>query len=116
MAKSAATLRAADTVDPADVERFERVATEWWDPAGPFRPLHRMNPLRIGFIRDRVAAHFGRDPLGRKPLEGLAVLDAGCGGGLPSEPMARLGATVRSEGRRGGEEGVRTGRFRWVAE
>ncbi|HET8727805.1 MAG TPA: bifunctional 2-polyprenyl-6-hydroxyphenol methylase/3-demethylubiquinol 3-O-methyltransferase UbiG [Alphaproteobacteria bacterium] len=83
---------AADTVDRADIDRFERVAAEWWDPSGPFKPLHRMNPLRVGFIRDRVAAHFGRDPLGRKPLDGLRLVDVGCGGGLLTEPMARLGA------------------------
>lgn len=90
MAKAATT----DTVDRADLDRFERVAAEWWDPSGPFKPLHRMNPLRIGFIRDRVAAQAGRDPLGPKPLAGLSLVDVGCGGGLLSEPMARLGATV----------------------
>lgn len=85
---------ATDTVDPADVARFERIAADWWSPSGPFKPLHRMNPARIGFIRDQVAAHFGRDPLGRRPLAGLTLVDVGCGGGLLSEPMARLGAEV----------------------
>jgi 2-polyprenyl-6-hydroxyphenyl methylase/3-demethylubiquinone-9 3-methyltransferase len=82
------------TVDPAEVERFSRIAAEWWDPTGKFAPLHRLNPLRIGYIRDRAAAHWQRDALSGKPLEGLSVLDIGCGGGLLSEPMARLGATV----------------------
>jgi 2-polyprenyl-6-hydroxyphenyl methylase/3-demethylubiquinone-9 3-methyltransferase len=82
------------TVDPAEVERFSRIAAEWWDPAGKFAPLHRLNPLRIGYVRDRAAAHWRRDALGGKPLEGLSVLDIGCGGGLLSEPMTRLGAKV----------------------
>lgn len=89
----------ASTVDAAEVERFSRIAEEWWDEGGKFAPLHRLNPARIGFIRDRVAAHYGRDPLdfgpdGAGPLRGLSLLDIGCGGGLVCEPMARLGATV----------------------
>lgn len=84
----------AATVDSAEIARFESMAADWWDPDGKFRPLHRMNPLRIGYIRDRICARLGRDPLAPKPLSGLAVLDIGCGGGLLSEPMARLGATV----------------------
>ena len=84
----------AGTVDPADVERFSRIADEWWDPTGNFAPLHRLNPLRIGYVRDRVAAHWQRDPLGGDPLQGLSLLDIGCGGGLLSEPMTRLGAAV----------------------
>lgn len=88
-------LRASDsTVDPAEVERFAALAEEWWDPRGKFAPLHRFNPVRLGFIRDRLAALKGRDPLGDKPLEGLSVLDVGCGGGLVAEPLARLGAAV----------------------
>jgi 2-polyprenyl-6-hydroxyphenyl methylase/3-demethylubiquinone-9 3-methyltransferase len=82
------------TVDPAEVERFQRVAEEWWDPNGKLAPLHRLNPLRLGYIRDRAAAHWGRDPLGEAPLAGRSVLDVGCGGGLISEPMTRLGAKV----------------------
>ncbi len=82
------------TVDPAEIERFSRIAAEWWDPAGKFAPLHRLNPVRIGYIRDRAAAHWQRDPLADGPLRDLAVLDIGCGGGLLSEPMARLGAAV----------------------
>jgi len=84
----------ASTVDPAEIERFARIANEWWDPRGKFAPLHRLNPVRLGFIRDRAAAHWQRDPLSGTPLQGLSVLDIGCGGGLICEPMARLGATV----------------------
>ncbi|WP_343711824.1 bifunctional 2-polyprenyl-6-hydroxyphenol methylase/3-demethylubiquinol 3-O-methyltransferase UbiG [Inquilinus sp.] len=84
----------AATIDSAEIARFESMAADWWDPDGKFRPLHRMNPLRIGYIRDRICARLGRDPLAPKPLAGLSVLDIGCGGGLLSEPMARLGAAV----------------------
>ena len=82
------------TVDPAEVERFARIAEEWWDPRGKFAPLHRLNPVRLAFIRDRAAAHWQRDALSGSPLQGLSLLDIGCGGGLISEPMARLGAQV----------------------
>lgn len=82
------------TVDPAEIERFSRIAAEWWDPTGKFAPLHRLNPLRIGYIRDRAAQHWQRDPLSGQPLQGLSLLDIGCGGGLLSEPMTRLGAQV----------------------
>lgn len=85
---------AESTVDPAEVERFSRIAEEWWDPGGKFAPLHRLNPVRIGWIRDRIAGHWQRDPLAATPLAGLTLLDIGCGGGLISEPMARLGAAV----------------------
>lgn len=82
----------AGTVDPAEVERFSRIADEWWDPTGKFAPLHRLNPVRIGYVRDRVATHWQRDALNGDPLQGLSLLDIGCGGGLLSEPMTRLGA------------------------
>ena len=85
---------APGTVDPAEVERFSRIADEWWDPAGKFAPLHRLNPVRIGYVRDRAAAHWQRDALSGHPLDGLSLLDIGCGGGLLSEPMTRLGARV----------------------
>jgi 2-polyprenyl-6-hydroxyphenyl methylase/3-demethylubiquinone-9 3-methyltransferase len=70
------------------------MAEEWWDPDGKFRPLHKFNPVRLEFLRDRICARFGRDPLGDRPLEGLTIADIGCGGGLLSEPMTRLGARV----------------------
>jgi 2-polyprenyl-6-hydroxyphenyl methylase/3-demethylubiquinone-9 3-methyltransferase len=82
------------TVDIDEVERFSALAAEWWNPNGKFRPLHKFNPVRLAYIRDQVAAHFGRDPHAAKPLDGLRILDIGCGGGLLCEPMARLGAEV----------------------
>ncbi len=82
------------SVDAAEVAKLSASAEEWWDPAGRFRPLHRLNPVRLAFIRDRVAAHAGRDPLAERPLQGLRLLDIGCGGGLLAEPLARLGAEV----------------------
>jgi 2-polyprenyl-6-hydroxyphenyl methylase/3-demethylubiquinone-9 3-methyltransferase len=87
-------MTAAASIDPAEVARFSAMAEEWWDPNGKFRPLHQLNPARLQFIRDRLAGHFGRDGLAPSPLSGLRVLDIGCGGGLVSEPMARLGAAV----------------------
>lgn len=84
----------ASSIDPAEVERFSRIAAEWWDPHGKFAPLHRFNPVRLGFIRERALARFGRDPSARRPFEGLSLLDIGCGGGLLSEPMRRLGFAV----------------------
>jgi 2-polyprenyl-6-hydroxyphenyl methylase/3-demethylubiquinone-9 3-methyltransferase len=85
---------ATSSVDAEEIERFEAVAPDWWDTKGPFRPLHKLNPARLAFLRDTIAAHSGRDALGPRPLDGLAVLDIGCGGGLISEPMARLGGNV----------------------
>ena len=82
------------SIDPAEVERFSRIAAEWWDPKGKFAPLHRFNPVRLAFIRDQGLAHFGRDGDARRPFEGLRLLDIGCGGGLLSEPMSRLGFDV----------------------
>src|SRR5688572_17593908 len=84
----------AGSLDPAEVAKFERMAAEWWSPDGKFRPLHRLNPLRIGFVRDAICERYGRDPHSVRPLEGLRILDIGCGGGLLSEPMSRLGAEV----------------------
>ena len=89
-----AHIQAGSTVDPAEIERFARIAEEWWDPRGKFAPLHRLNPVRLGFIRDHAAAHWQRNPLSGAPLQGLSLVDIGCGGGLICEPMARLGATV----------------------
>ncbi len=86
--------RVSGTVDPAEIARFEAMADEWWDPDGKFRPLHRMNACRLGYVVDQVMAQHGRDPRSRGAFAGLRVLDIGCGGGLLSEPMARLGAEV----------------------
>ena len=83
-----------NTVDPAEVAKFEAMAAEWWDPNGKFKPLHQMNPCRLDYIVDQIAAEFGRDRTSLHPFEGLRLLDIGCGGGLLSEPMARLGADV----------------------
>ena len=85
---------AQSTVDPDEVERFSALAAEWWDPRGKMAPLHKFNPVRIGYIRDRAAERFGRDPKRLDSLKGLHILDIGCGGGLLSEPLARLGAAV----------------------
>ena len=84
----------SSTVDPAEVARFDRLAREWWDPKGPMRALHRLNPVRLRYIRDQACQRFGRDEGAARPLEGLSALDVGCGAGLLSEPLARLGATV----------------------
>jgi 2-polyprenyl-6-hydroxyphenyl methylase/3-demethylubiquinone-9 3-methyltransferase len=84
----------ASTVDADEVERFSRLASEWWDPAGKMGMLHRFNPVRVGYIRDAVCTQFGRDPRLVGCLTGLRLLDIGCGGGILSEPLARLGAAV----------------------
>jgi 2-polyprenyl-6-hydroxyphenyl methylase/3-demethylubiquinone-9 3-methyltransferase len=82
------------TASPEEVAKFSALADSWWDPSGAFRPLHKFNPARIGFIRDRLLAHFGHDPEADRPFAGLTLLDIGCGGGLIAEPMARLGFSV----------------------
>jgi 2-polyprenyl-6-hydroxyphenyl methylase / 3-demethylubiquinone-9 3-methyltransferase len=82
------------TIDRAEIARFAKSAPAWWDPAGDFRPLHKLNPVRLAFIRDQVARHFARDIRASRPFDGLRLLDIGCGGGLVSEPMARLGFAV----------------------
>ncbi len=82
------------TLDRDEVARFAKLAAEWWDGKGPFRPLHQINPTRLTYIRDRLCQHFGRDPKAPPSLTGLSVLDIGCGGGLVAEPLTRLGAEV----------------------
>ena len=86
--------RIEGTVDREEVERFSRMAAEWWNPKGKFKPLHKFNPVRLAVLKREICARFGRDPRGAKALEGLRILDIGCGGGLVCEPLARLGATV----------------------
>jgi 2-polyprenyl-6-hydroxyphenyl methylase / 3-demethylubiquinone-9 3-methyltransferase len=82
------------SIDPAEVAKFSAIAAEWWDPAGKFAPLHKFNPVRLSFLKAEACAHFGRDPRALRPFEGLSLLDIGCGGGLLSEPMTRLGFAV----------------------
>lgn len=81
-------------MDEREVERFSKLAAEWWNPRGKFRPLHLFNPVRLAFIRSAATEHFGRDARALQPFDGLTLLDIGCGGGLLSEPMARMGFHV----------------------
>ena len=92
--EAASTSRTSASVDPAEVARFEAIAAEWWDAGGKFAPLHRFNPTRLAFLKDTLVRHFSRAPRAARPLEGLMLLDVGCGGGLVAEPMTRLGAAV----------------------
>ena len=87
-------MRKTNTIDPAEVAKFEAMAAEWWDTEGKFKPLHLMNPCRLDYITSQIAAEFDRDLTQALPFAGLRILDIGCGGGLLSEPMARLGAEV----------------------
>lgn len=87
-------METSSTIDPAEVAKFEAMAAEWWNPHGKFKPLHQMNPCRLDYITQQIAAEFDRDLSAPLPFEGLRLLDIGCGGGLLSEPMARLGAEV----------------------
>lgn len=99
---------ASSTASPDEIAKFSRLADAWWDPAGAFKPLHKFNPARIRFIRDRLAQHFGRETDGAIPFAGLRLLDIGCGGGLISEPMARLG--FQTTGLDASEENIATAR------
>ena len=87
-------MNAASTVDPAEVAKFEAMAAEWWNPNGKFKPLHMLNPCRLDYITSQIASEFDRDLTTSRPFKGLRILDIGCGGGLLSEPMSRLGADV----------------------
>jgi len=87
-------MQSGGTVDESEIAKFEAMAAQWWDAEGKFKPLHMMNPCRLDYITEQIAAEFDRDPEGTRPLAGLRLLDIGCGGGLLSEPMARLGADV----------------------
>ena len=90
--KGMADTAAPSTLDAAEIEKFSALAAEWWNPNGPFGALHRLNPVRLHYIRDLALKHFGTSP--RKPLQNLKALDLGCGGGLVSAPLARMGANV----------------------
>jgi 2-polyprenyl-6-hydroxyphenyl methylase/3-demethylubiquinone-9 3-methyltransferase len=89
-----AAQRSSRTLDAGEVDRFARLASEWWDPAGKFRTLHQIGPARLGYLRDELVRHFQRPTESMKPLAGLTLLDIGCGGGLICEPLARLGGQV----------------------
>ena len=82
------------TVDKIEVEKFSKMAQDWWNPNGKFKPLHVFNPTRISFIKDKLISHFELNPNSEKPLEKLKILDIGCGGGLLCEPLSRLGAAI----------------------
>ncbi len=82
------------TVDAKEIENFAKDSSRWWDEDGPFRPLHRLNHVRLGYIKDQISTRFGCDARSLKPYKGLSILDIGCGGGLVCEPMARLGGEV----------------------
>ena len=82
------------TIDPLEKEKFSKMAEEWWDPTGKFKALHKFNPKRIEFIRDKLVEHFSIECDLENPFSNLDILDIGCGGGLLSEPMSRLGANV----------------------
>jgi len=82
------------TVDKIEIEKFSKLAKDWWNPNGKFKPLHLFNPARIAFIKDKLISHFKRDSNREKPLKELKILDIGCGGGLLCEPLNRLGATM----------------------
>ena len=83
-----------NTINKKEIEKFSKIAEEWWDPTGKFKPLHKFNPIRISYIKNNIISSFKLDTSGNKPLKKVKILDIGCGGGLLSEPMSRLGAEV----------------------
>ena len=91
---SATEMTPRSTIDQSEIDHFSRLASEWWDPAGKFKPLHKFNPVRLQYIRENICEHFGLDPKAPDALKGLRLLDIGCGGGLLCEPVARMGASV----------------------
>src|ERR1700733_13917212 len=91
-------IEARGTIDEAEVARFSRMSSQWWDARGPMAALHKFNPVRLAYVRDRVAEHFERDAKRLDSLKGLRILDIGCGGGILSEPFARLGAVAGGGG------------------
>lgn len=84
----------SSSLNAFEIAKFSAIADTWWDSEGPFKPLHAMNPTRLAFVRTTLCRHFGKDPYCARPLEGLKIIDVGCGGGILSEPLARMGATV----------------------
>jgi 2-polyprenyl-6-hydroxyphenyl methylase/3-demethylubiquinone-9 3-methyltransferase len=93
-ASQAAKKTSGSTINAAEIQQFESLASEWWDESGPLKPLHRLNPVRMGYLRQQICGHFGIDHAGFTPFKGLSTLDIGCGGGLVTEPFCRLGANV----------------------
>ncbi|XP_054817325.1 ubiquinone biosynthesis O-methyltransferase, mitochondrial [Prosopis cineraria] len=90
----AASASSSSSLKEIELAKFAAIAETWWDSDGPFKPLHVMNPTRLAFIRSTLCRHFRKDPSSAQPLEGLKIVDVGCGGGILSEPLARMGATV----------------------
>ncbi len=86
--------RHLSTINPQEINQFSKMAEEWWNETGPFKALHQMNPVRLRFIKDQLCQHFNLDPQTPNPFLGLKILDIGCGGGILTEPLARLGAHV----------------------
>ncbi|PPS15927.1 hypothetical protein GOBAR_AA04661 [Gossypium barbadense] len=85
---------APSSLKEPELAKFSAIADTWWDSEGPFKPLHKMNPTRLAFLRSTLCRHFRKDPLSARPFEGLRFIDVGCGGGILSEPLTRMGATV----------------------